>query len=40
VVEPTAPIARALGIVDLGRAATIVKTMADARAALSSAQPT
>jgi anti-anti-sigma factor len=40
VVEPTAPIARALDIVDLDRAATIVPTMADARAALSSAQPT
>jgi anti-anti-sigma factor len=40
VVEPTAPIARALDIVDLSRAATIVPTVANARAALTSAQPT
>jgi anti-anti-sigma factor len=39
VVDPTAPIARALEIVDLGRAAPIVPTLAGARAALSSASP-
>jgi anti-anti-sigma factor len=35
VVEPTAPIARALDIVDLGRAVTVAPTLEAARAALS-----
>ena len=40
VLEPTAPIARALEIVDLGRAVTVAPTVEDARAALSDARAT
>jgi anti-anti-sigma factor len=40
VVEPAAPIARALGIVDLGGAVTVAPTLEAARAALIGAQTT